>query len=121
MLDTAVTTGSMVSTPQEKARLALESLAHNCKNAAFKKLFPERVEEHARNLENSKPPSPPAPAAAPPPQAATGSAQSLPQQDAFGVGAQQQQQEGNTAAQLRQQARSNAQDMDFTMSGLRLG
>ncbi|MEW5316311.1 MAG: hypothetical protein WDW38_007690 [Sanguina aurantia] len=56
MLDSVSTTGSMASSPAEKAQLAAQSLAYNCKNPAFKKLFPERVEEHARNLAN--PPSP---------------------------------------------------------------
>lgn len=42
------TTGSVTSSKQEKLRLAAESLAFNLKNPTFRKLFPERVEEHAQ-------------------------------------------------------------------------
>lgn len=49
MYDTGTpTTGSVSSSKQEKLRLASESLAFNLKNPTFRKLFPERVEEHAK-------------------------------------------------------------------------
>jgi hypothetical protein len=48
MHDSQPTTGSITSTPEEKQRLAAESLSFNMKNPLFKKLFPEWVEEFER-------------------------------------------------------------------------
>ncbi|CAK7356436.1 unnamed protein product [Dovyalis caffra] len=44
--DTSPTTGSVNTTAAEKRRLAKDSLAFNCKNVAFRKLFPEYVEKY---------------------------------------------------------------------------
>ncbi|XP_055832873.1 ubiquitin-conjugating enzyme E2 34-like [Solanum dulcamara] len=46
MMDTSSTTGSVTTTVAEKQKLAKASLAFNCKNPAFRKLFPEYVEEY---------------------------------------------------------------------------
>jgi ubiquitin-conjugating enzyme E2 J2 len=46
MMDNSPTTGSVNTSTAEKKRLAKASLAFNCKNVTFKKLFPEYVEKH---------------------------------------------------------------------------
>ncbi|XP_044486085.1 ubiquitin-conjugating enzyme E2 34-like [Mangifera indica] len=46
MMETSPTTGSVNSTPAEKQSLAKASLAFNCKNAAFRTMFPEYVEKY---------------------------------------------------------------------------
>ncbi|KAK4375353.1 hypothetical protein RND71_006030 [Anisodus tanguticus] len=45
-MDTSPTTGSVTTTVAEKQKLANASLAFNCKNAAFRKLFPEYVQKY---------------------------------------------------------------------------
>jgi ubiquitin-conjugating enzyme E2 J2 len=46
MYDSQPTTGSINTSKQEKQRLARESLGYNCRNATFRKLFPQWQEEH---------------------------------------------------------------------------
>ncbi|KAK7294539.1 hypothetical protein RJT34_17428 [Clitoria ternatea] len=46
MMDTSPTTGSVNTTTAEKQRLAKSSLSFNCKNATFRKMFPEYVEKY---------------------------------------------------------------------------
>eukprot|EP00903_Cladosiphon_okamuranus_P010578 g10003.t1 len=48
MLDNAATLGSVTSSTAQKKKYALESLDVNCKNPAFRKLFPELVELNER-------------------------------------------------------------------------
>ncbi|AET01940.1 putative aminoacyltransferase, E1 ubiquitin-activating enzyme [Medicago truncatula] len=46
MMDTSPTTGSVNTTTVEKQRLAKSSMSFNCKNATFRKMFPEYVEKY---------------------------------------------------------------------------
>lgn len=46
MMDNSPTTGSVTTTLAEKQRLAKSSLAFNCKNPTFRKMFPEYVEKY---------------------------------------------------------------------------
>ncbi|KAM3232996.1 putative ubiquitin-conjugating enzyme E2 33 [Capsicum chinense] len=46
MMDTSPTAGSVTTTVAEKQKLAKASLAFNCKNPTFRKLFPEYVEKY---------------------------------------------------------------------------
>ncbi|KAK4267127.1 hypothetical protein QN277_023952 [Acacia crassicarpa] len=46
MMDNSPTTGSVDTTTAEKQRLAKTSLAFNCKNPTFRKMFPEYVEKY---------------------------------------------------------------------------
>ncbi|PSR96227.1 Ubiquitin-conjugating enzyme like [Actinidia chinensis var. chinensis] len=46
MMDSSPTTGSVTTTVAEKQRLAKSSLAFNCKNSTFRKMFPEYVEKY---------------------------------------------------------------------------
>jgi len=46
MVDNSPTTGSVTTTVSEKQRLAKSSLAFNCKNPTFRKMFPEYVEKY---------------------------------------------------------------------------
>ncbi|XP_057454985.1 ubiquitin-conjugating enzyme E2 34-like [Lotus japonicus] len=50
MMDTSPTTGSVTTTTAEKQRLAKSSLSFNCKNATFRKMFPEYVEKYNQQL-----------------------------------------------------------------------
>ncbi|KAL6996182.1 Ubiquitin-conjugating enzyme E2 34 [Sarracenia purpurea var. burkii] len=46
MMDNSPTTGSVTTTVAEKQRLAKSSLAFNCKNPTFRKMFPEYVAKY---------------------------------------------------------------------------
>eukprot|EP00904_Undaria_pinnatifida_P011702 jgi/Undpi1/7662/HiC_scaffold_23.g10135.m1 len=48
MLDNATTLGSITSSTAQKKKFALESLEVNCKNPAFRKVFPELVDLNDR-------------------------------------------------------------------------
>ncbi|CAH8279166.1 unnamed protein product [Arabidopsis lyrata] len=48
MMDNSPTTGSVNTSVAEKQGLAKSSLAFNCKNATFRKLFPEYVEKYSQ-------------------------------------------------------------------------
>uniref|UniRef100_A0A383WB10 E2 ubiquitin-conjugating enzyme n=1 Tax=Tetradesmus obliquus TaxID=3088 RepID=A0A383WB10_TETOB len=74
MYDNQPTTGSITSSKAEKQRLAKESLAYNAKNATFRKLFPNWLEEHNKRA-----------------AAAAAAAAAQQQQQAGGNGEQQQQ------------------------------
>ncbi|KAK2406665.1 Ubiquitin-conjugating enzyme E2 34 [Trifolium repens] len=50
MMDTSPTTGSVSTTTAEKQRLAKSSLSFNCRNATFRKMFPEYVENYNQQL-----------------------------------------------------------------------
>jgi ubiquitin-conjugating enzyme E2 J2 len=50
MMDTSPTTGSVNTTTAEKQRLAKSSLSFNCRNATFRKMFPEYVENYNQQL-----------------------------------------------------------------------
>ncbi|KAF6256057.1 ubiquitin-conjugating enzyme/RWD-like protein [Scenedesmus sp. NREL 46B-D3] len=94
MYDNQPTTGSITTSKAEKQRLARESLAYNAKNATFRKLFPDWLEEHNRR----------AAAAA----AAVAAAQQQ-QQQAGGGGEQQPQQLGGQQQQSSGQMQPMAQ------------
>ncbi|XP_010482359.1 PREDICTED: probable ubiquitin-conjugating enzyme E2 33 [Camelina sativa] len=48
MMDNSPTTGSVNTSVADKQQLAKSSLAFNCKNATFRKLFPEYVEKYSQ-------------------------------------------------------------------------
>jgi len=50
MYDSQPTTGSITTSKAEKHRLAKDSLVFNAKNATFRKLFPQLLEEYNRRL-----------------------------------------------------------------------
>ncbi|XP_038708381.1 ubiquitin-conjugating enzyme E2 34-like isoform X2 [Tripterygium wilfordii] len=50
MMDSSPTSGSVSSTVAEKQRLAKVSLAFNCKNTTFRRMFPEYVEKYNQQL-----------------------------------------------------------------------
>ncbi|CAN0384051.1 unnamed protein product [Ascophyllum nodosum] len=53
MLDTTATLGSVTSTTAQKKKFAAESLEFNCKNSAFRKLFPDLVELNERRKQGT--------------------------------------------------------------------
>ncbi|KAK6796081.1 hypothetical protein RDI58_009536 [Solanum bulbocastanum] len=55
MMDNSPTTGSVSTTVAEKEKLAKASLAFNCKNPTFRKLFPEYVEKYEQQQLPSQP------------------------------------------------------------------
>lgn len=54
MMDNSPTTGSVTSSVDEKQRLAQASMAFNCKNPAFRKIFPEYVEKYNKEQQKKK-------------------------------------------------------------------
>lgn len=50
MLDNDVTAGAITTSDDAKRTFAAESLAYNCKNADFCKLFPELKELHEKKV-----------------------------------------------------------------------
>ncbi|KAL1367191.1 hypothetical protein HN51_021237 [Arachis hypogaea] len=54
MMDNSPTTGSVNTTTAEKQRLAKSSLSFNCKNATFRKMFPEYVEKYNQEQQLSE-------------------------------------------------------------------
>lgn len=55
MMDNSPTTGSVNTTDAEKQCLAKASLAFNCKNTTFRKLFPEYVEKYEEQRLSEQP------------------------------------------------------------------
>ncbi|XAR51307.1 Ubiquitin--protein ligase [Bertholletia excelsa] len=55
MMDNSPTTGSVSTTVDEKQCLAKSSLAFNCKNTTFRKMFPEYVEKYEQEQRNEQP------------------------------------------------------------------
>ncbi|WMV22546.1 hypothetical protein MTR67_015931 [Solanum verrucosum] len=55
LMDNSPTTGSVSTTVAEKEKLAKASLAFNCKNPTFRKLFPEYVEKYEQQQLPSQP------------------------------------------------------------------
>lgn len=55
MMDNSPTTGSVTTTVGEKQKLAKDSLAFNCKNVTFRKLFPEYVEKYSQQRQSEQP------------------------------------------------------------------
>ncbi|EFJ16846.1 ubiquitin-conjugating enzyme 33, E2, partial [Selaginella moellendorffii] len=47
MMDNSPTTGSLTTSDEEKRRLARSSLAFNCQNVTFRKMFPEYIQKQA--------------------------------------------------------------------------
>jgi ubiquitin-conjugating enzyme E2 J2 len=88
MYDNQPTTGSITTSKAEKQRLARESLAFNVKNATFRKLFPDWLEEHNKR------------AAAAAVAAAVAAAQQQQQQQALSNAELQSQQTGAQQQQL---------------------